>query len=41
LVRRIFFVNAKDNNGMTPLHVAAYRDHKGVADLLRQHGGHE
>ena len=34
-------VNAKDNEGYTPLHFAAYSGHKDVAELLRQHGGHE
>ena len=34
-------VNAKDNNGKTPLHWAARRGCKDVAELLRQHGGHE
>ena len=34
-------VNAKDNNGETPLHEAVDKGHKDVAGLLRQHGGHE
>ncbi len=39
-------VNAKDNNGRTPLAYAtgqgpAHQEHKDVAELLRQHGGHE
>jgi ankyrin repeat protein len=34
-------VNAKDNQGKTPLFWAAFDDHKNVAELLRQHGGHE
>ena len=34
-------VNAKDSKGETPLHLAAYMGHKDVAELLRQHGGHE
>jgi ankyrin repeat protein len=42
-------VNAKENRGWTPLHMAAgngynpesEKRYKDVADLLRQHGGHE
>jgi len=34
-------VNAKDNEGMTPLRWAATNGHADVAELLRQHGGHE
>ncbi len=35
-------VNAKDNKVMTPLRLAVdYKGHKDVAELLRQHGGHE
>jgi ankyrin repeat protein len=34
-------VNAKNNLSQTPLHVATFWDHKDVAELLRQHGGHE
>jgi len=34
-------VNAKDSNGRTPLHKAVAWRHKDVAELLRQHGGHE
>ena len=34
-------VNAKDNDGETPLHVAVARAHNDVADMLRQHGGQE
>lgn len=42
-------INAKDNRGWTPLHMAAGRGYnpesekryKDMADLLRQHGGHE
>ena len=33
-------LNAKDREGHTPLHYAA-RDNTDVAELLRQHGGHE
>jgi ankyrin repeat protein len=32
-------VNAKNQNGSTPLQMAAR--HKDIAELLRQHGGHE
>jgi ankyrin repeat protein len=34
-------VNAKDNNGRTPLYYAAAKGTEAVAELLRQHGGHE
>ena len=34
-------VNVRDNKGWTPLHRAVLGGHKDVADLLRQHGGHE
>jgi ankyrin repeat protein len=36
-------VNAKDNNGRTPTHLAAQHpgSYQDVAELLRQHGGHE
>jgi ankyrin repeat protein len=34
-------VNAKDKNGWTALHVAVKNYHMGMAELLRQHGGHE
>ncbi len=34
-------VNAKDKEGVTPLHFAAGGGHKNVAELLRQHGGKE
>jgi ankyrin repeat protein len=37
-------VNAMANNGNTPLHMAMnseFKRAKGVAELLRQHGGHE
>jgi uncharacterized protein len=34
-------VNAKSDNGQTPTYLAKTNDHKDVADLLRQHGGHE
>jgi len=34
-------VNATNNEGETPLHVAVAKGHKEVAELLRQHGGHE
>jgi hypothetical protein len=34
-------VDAKDNKGYTPLHFAVANQRKDVADVLRQHGGHE
>jgi ankyrin repeat protein len=34
-------INAKDIWGQTPLRIAVTRDHPGVAELLRRHGGHE
>jgi len=34
-------VNAKDNNGRTPLYYATRNGYKNIADLLRQHGGQE
>ncbi len=34
-------VNARDRGGGTPLDWAVKRDYKGVAKLLRQHGGHD
>ncbi len=34
-------VNAKDDGGETPLDAAVNNGHKDVAELLRQHGGHE
>jgi len=34
-------VNAKDDDGSTPLHLAVATDRNGVAELRRQHGGHE
>jgi len=34
-------VNAQDKLGFTSLHYAVVRGHKDVAELLRQHGGHE
>jgi ankyrin repeat protein len=34
-------VNAKMTNGATPLHLTVTRGCKDVAELLRQHGGHE
>jgi len=34
-------VNAKDNTGATPLHLAIAKGQKDIADLLRQHGGKE
>ena len=32
-------VNAKDDDGATPLHHAAWKGYKEIADLLRKHGG--
>jgi len=32
-------INAKDNNGFTPLYVALAKGGEAVADLLRMHGG--
>jgi ankyrin repeat protein len=34
-------VNAKDNNGETPTHLAVLRGSKDMVKLLRQHGGRE
>ena len=34
-------INAKAQDGITPLHEALLKGHKEIADLLRQHGGHE
>ena len=34
-------VNAKNKEGATPLRLAEDSGHKDVAELLRQHGGHE
>ena len=34
-------VNAKDITGATPFHAAAALKHEDVAELLRQHGGHD
>ena len=34
-------VNAKDQNGYTPLYAAVATGHSGMAELRRQHGGHE
>lgn len=34
-------VNAKADNGATPLDIAAGGGHEDVVELLRQHGGHE
>jgi len=34
-------INAKDSNGVTPLHFAVDKRHEDVAELLRQHDGHE
>ncbi len=34
-------VNAKDRGGWTPLHMAILYNRKAMAELLRQHGGHE
>jgi ankyrin repeat protein len=34
-------VNAKDGVGWTPMHAAAEHGQDGIAELLRQHGGHK
>jgi len=34
-------ISNKDTYGLTPLPCAALKGHKDVAELLRQHGGHE
>jgi ankyrin repeat protein len=34
-------VNARANNSSTPLLYAVANDHNDVAELLRQHAGHE
>jgi ankyrin repeat protein len=34
-------VNAKDNLGQTPLRRAELKNHKEIAELLREHGGCE
>ena len=34
-------VNARDNNGASPLHLAARSGHTETADLLRERGGVE
>jgi ankyrin repeat protein len=34
-------VNAKDNNGLTPLRVAAKYRYKEIVELLRKHGTKE
>jgi ankyrin repeat protein len=34
-------VNIKDNDGVTARERATMQGHKGVAELLRLHGGHE
>ena len=34
-------VNATDGTGDTPLHLAVSYHHDAVAQLLREHGGHE
>jgi len=34
-------INAKDKTGWTPLHAALSQGQQDMADLLRQHGGHE
>jgi ankyrin repeat protein len=34
-------LNAKDNDGKTPLRWAMSKGHTDVADLLRRRGGHE
>lgn len=34
-------VNARDNDGQTPLHLVASEGHEDVAEMLRRRGGHE
>jgi len=34
-------INAKANDGFTPLHEAVFKGQTEIAALLRQHGGHE
>jgi ankyrin repeat protein len=34
-------VDALSNNGVTPLHWAVAKGRKDVAELLREHGGHD
>ncbi len=34
-------VNARNEDGWTPLHTAAFMGHRDVVELLRRHGGHE
>jgi ankyrin repeat protein len=34
-------INAKDENGKTPLTIATEKGDKDMADYLRKHGGHE
>ena len=34
-------INAKNNDGQTPLFVASRYGHMDVVELLRRHGGHE
>jgi ankyrin repeat protein len=34
-------VNIKDKDGNTPLRYAVLHEEGDIADLLRQHGGHE
>src|SRR5579862_6797001 len=34
-------INAKDENGKTPVAIANEKNDKDMADLLKRHGGHE
>jgi len=34
-------VNAKTDDGLTPLHLAAMNDHKDIVELLRRNGGQD